>query len=299
MYAISKNSTESEAALHDLLASKNYPSIIQATALERYTQFYSPRILQQIKNYLQHPDPDLRLNALHAAGNLPQDVMLQFVIPLLDDPIVAVRTEAMSTIGPLYSQLDESKKQRFDAVMNEYLAIQRNLGDRPESYLNQGIVLAATGRTSEAEQVYLFGLKRFPGFIGLYGNLADLYRSQNNESKAKEYLDKGLAVQPGNADLHYAIALWYERGKDRAAGLRELKKASELNPAGASFTYGYALALQENREVEKAISTLENFIKKYGNDPLILGGLISICQESRQENKANYYLNMRKTVFGY
>jgi len=299
MSAVSKNTAESETALNDLLGSKSYPAIIQATALERYTQFYSPRILEQVKNYLQSADPNLRLNALHAAGNLPQDVLLQLVVPLMDDPIISVRTEAMNTIAPLYAQLDDSRKQRFDAVMNEYLTIQRNLGDRPESYLNQGIVLAATGRTSEAEQVYLFGLKRFPKFIGYYGNLADLYRAENNETKAKEYLDKGLSVQPGNPDLHYAIALWYERSKDRAAGLMELKKAADLNPSEASFTYGYALALQDAKQVQKAISTLENFTAKYGNDPLILGGLISIYQESKQPSKANYYVDLRKSVFGY
>jgi tetratricopeptide (TPR) repeat protein len=112
--------------------------------------------------------------------------------------------------------------------MNEYLTIQRNLGDRPESYLNQGIVLAATGKTADAEQAYLFGLKRFPAFVAYYGNLADLYRAENNEGRAKEYLDKGLSIQPDNAELHYAAALWYERKKDRVSGLREFKKAVDL-----------------------------------------------------------------------
>jgi hypothetical protein len=112
MYAVSKNTSESEPALNDLLASKNYPAIIQATALERYT-FYTPRIVQQIKNYLQSPDPNLRLNAVHGAANLPQDALLSMVTPLLDDPVLSVRTEAMNAIAPFYSQLDQAKKAAF------------------------------------------------------------------------------------------------------------------------------------------------------------------------------------------
>jgi predicted CXXCH cytochrome family protein len=299
MYAASKNTTGSETSLYDLLASKNYPAIIQATALEQYNQFYTPRITEEIKNYLQSTDPDLRLNALHAAANLPQDVLLPLAVPLLDDPVLSVRTEAVSTIAPFYSQLDENKKQRFDAVMNEYLVIQGNLGDRPESFLNSGIILTATGRTKEAEQSYLLGIKRFPQFIAYYGNLADLYRSEHNEAGAKEYLGKGLLLQPGNATLHYAIALWYIRNQNHAAGSAELKKASQLDPANASFKYAYALALNSTHEAQKAISTLENFTSKYGNDPLILNGLISLYQDSKQTNKADYYTSLRKNVFGY
>ncbi|HYK44829.1 MAG TPA: cytochrome c3 family protein [Parafilimonas sp.] len=298
MYAVSKNTSESEPALNDLLASKNYPAIIQATALERYT-FYTPRIVEQIKNYLQSPDPNLRLNAVHSAANLPQETLLSIVTPLLDDAVISVRTEAMNAIAPFYSQLDPDKKQRFDAVMNEYLTIQRNLGDRPESYLNQGIVLAATGKTADAEQAYLFGLKRFPSFVAYYGNLADVYRAENNEEKAKEYLDKGLSIQPGNAELHYAAALWYERKKDRVSGLREFKKAVDLNPADGSFTYAYALALQSEHQLQPAIAILENYTSKQGNDPLVLNGLISMYQESKQPAKVSYYTDLRKSVYGY
>ena len=299
MYAISKNTTESAPALQDLLGSKNYPAIIQASALEQYTQFYNPTIIELVKNYLQSTDPNLRLNALHAAANLPENVLLPLIVPLLDDPVISVRTEAMNTIAPLYLQLDENKKQRFDAVMNEYLAIQRNLGDRPESYLNSGIALAATGRTNEAEQTYLLGLKRFPKFIAYYGNLADLYRAEKNEPLSKQYLDRGLSLQPTNSELHYAIALWHIRNQDRNAGLNELKKASELDPGNASFTYGYALALHSTHDVQKAISTLENFIAKHGNDPLIISGLISICADAKQMDKVNSYTKLRKDVFGY
>lgn len=298
LYAISKNTSESENDLYQLL-SQNYPTIVKATALEQYQQFYSSRLSDQIKSFLQSSDADLRLNAIRASANFPQEVLLPLIAPLLDDPVLAVRTEAMNTLAPLYTQLDENKKQRFDAVLNEYLTIQKYISDRPEGYLNQGIVLAATGRTTEAEQIYLLGLKRFPKFIPYYGNLADLYRSQKMETKSKEYLDEGLSIQSTNGSLHYALGLWYIRNYDEASGMNELKKAAELEPLNASFVYGYAIGLESTHEAAKALRLLENFISKHGNDPLILNGLISICDDQKQNDKANYYTNLRKNVFGY
>ena len=52
--------------------------------------------------------------------------------------VLSVRTEALNTLVPIYNQLDDNTRQRFGAVLNEYLGIQQNQGDRPESYLNQG-----------------------------------------------------------------------------------------------------------------------------------------------------------------
>lgn len=298
LYAVSKNTTESLKDLNQLLT-KNYPDIIKATALEQYTAFYSPQLSAEIKKYLQSPDPNLRLNAIRACANFPADILLPEISPMLNDPVVSVRIEAMNVLAPLYAQLDETTKQKFGAVMNEYIDIQKYISDRPEGYINQGIVLSATGRTSEAEQVYLLGLKRFPRFIPLYGNLADLYRSQNLEPKSKEWLDKGLSVAPNNGTLHYALGLWYIRNHNETEGLNELKKAASLEPSNASFIYGYAIGLFSTKEVKKAVQLLEGYLAKHGNDPLVLNGLISIYQDQKQDDRVTYYSNIRRNVFGF
>lgn len=299
LYATSKFSSESESALYQLLSSKNYPAIAKATAMEQYNQFFTTRIMEQVRAYLQSPDPNLRLNALHSTDNLPENALLNAAAPLLNDPVLSVRTEALNTLVPVYTQLDENTKQRFNAVLNEYLTIQRNQGDRPESYLNQGIILAGTGRLAEAEQAYLLGLKRFPKFVPLYGNIADLYRSQNDEAKSQEFLQRGIAIQPENALLHYAYGLWQVRNKHDAEGMAELRKAIELNTADPTYTYGYAVAMYSKHKEAEAIGILEKFIAKNGNNPMIVQGLISFYQDQKQTAKADYYTNLRKTMFGY
>jgi predicted CXXCH cytochrome family protein len=299
MHTLSKSSVESEAAFYSLLSSNTYPAIIKATALEQYSQFASPRNSELVKSYLQSNDPNLRLNALHAVSGLPAELILSLVIPLLNDPVLTVRTEAMNALAPLYAQLDGLNKQRFDQVLNEYLGIQRNICDRPEGFLNQGIVLTATGGVGEAEQLYLQGLKRFPKFIPLYANTADLYRSLGNETRSKEYLQAGLLLQPGNAMLHYSLGLWYVRSKDNKTAMRELQKAIQLNPSDASFVYAYAIGLYTKGDSQQAIHMMQAFLSKYGNNPLIINGLLSLYQDMKQTDKVDYYTELRKQVYGY
>jgi len=299
MYAISKRTVESEDALYNLLSSTVYPAIIKATALEQYSQFSSPRNIEQVKSYLRSNDPNLQLNALHAMPSLPAELVLPLVAPMLNDPVIAVRIEAMSTLAPSYAQLDENNKQRFDQVLNEYLGIQRNMSDRPEGFLNQGIVFSATGRTAEAEQIYLQGIKRFPKFIALYANIADLFRATGNEEKSKEYLRQGLLLQPNNGTLHYSLGLWYVRNKENENGMKELQKAIQVNPSDPTFVYAYAVGMYSKGATQQAVLSLEKFIVKYGNDPLIINGLISLNQDMKYNEKVDYYQGLRKKVFGY
>jgi len=50
---------------------------------------------------------------------------------------------------------------------------------------------------------------------------------------------------------------------------------------------------------KEAVTVLENYLSKYGNDPLILEGLIAVYQDLKQPEKAIHYADIRKKVFGY
>jgi hypothetical protein len=49
----------------------------------------------------------------------------------------------------------------------------------------------------------------------------------------------------------------------------------------------------------EAISILENFLAKNGNNATILDALVSICQDQKLVDKGNKYAQLRKEVFGY
>ena len=299
LYKVSEYITESEPSLYTLLSSKQYPAIIKAGAMEQYAQLYTPRLLNLAKANLGSDDPLLRVNAVKSLNGLPAEIVLPSVSPLLGDKVMAVRLEATFTLAAYYPQLDAATKAVFEKGYNEYIQVQRGLSHNPEGYLNQGIIMGLTGRTNEAEQMYLQGIKRFPAFIPFYMNLADTYRSLKNETKAKEYLGKGLAISPANADLHYAMGLWLFRNKENDKGMEELKKATQLNPSNPSAVYGYAVALYSVHQADKAIALMEDFLKKNGNNPQVLDGLISINHDIKRSDREGYYADLRKKVFGY
>ena len=299
MHTASAFTSQSEPALNDLLSLSRIPPIIKASALEQYTVFASQRTTNEIQNFLHSSDPFLRLNALKALANYPPETILSSADNLMDDPIISVRFEAMQRIAPYVQQLATDRRAVFDKVFAEYLDIQQGMTHRPEGFLNQGIVLAATGKSSEAEAKYLQGIKRFPKFVPLYMNLADYYRSGNNENEARKYIDRALLIQPNNAELHYALGLWYIRHQDHSKGIDEFKKAFLIDPSNVSVVYGYAVAQFSSGKQGEGISVLENFLAKYGNNATILDALISICQDQKLLDKTNKYLQLRKSVFGY
>ncbi|MFT3844439.1 MAG: multiheme c-type cytochrome [Lacibacter sp.] len=299
LYNISSFVKESEASLFQLLSSKNYPAIIKATALEQYNVFATARTREQVMNYISDNDPFLRLNALKALASYPQEMLVPAATPLLADEVAAVRYEAMVTVAPYSNTLDEETKKQFTAVMKEYLTVQQKLSHRPEGYLNRGIILSITGNNEDAERTYTEGIRRFPAFLPFYINLADHYRQTGNEQKSKELIGKGLALQPSSADLNYAAGLWYIRQKDYKTGMMFLQKAASLNPSATQLVYAYATGLFSTGEQEKAIKMFEDYLHTYGNNPTIVDGLISFCNETNQKEKAAQYSMKRKEVFGY
>ena len=298
MNNISKFNTESESSLYTLLTSGQYPAIIKAAAIDRYTVFSSGRIIEQVLNLSGSSDPLLRLNALRAINNLPAERIIPLAAPLLSDPVKAIRNESVYVLAPFAAQLNTDTRAVFETALKEYIAVQESLSHRPEGFLNKGIILAQTGKQKEAERVYLQGINLYPKFIALYANLADLYRADNNESASKIYLGKALSIQPDNADLHYSLGLWFVRKKDIPSGMAELKKAASINPSGASIIYGYAVSLYSTGKTDEAIAVLEKYISVNGNNPQILDGLISICQDAQQPVKAAHYTQLRRSLFG-
>ena len=298
MMALLKTNVGSKAAFTEILMSQNYPAIVKATAMQQYSQ-YAATDLGMIKKYLQQKDPMLRLAALRSLSYYPPETVMPLAAPLLSDEVATVRLEAVNVLLPFYNQLDVGLRNNFSSAMNEYLAIQRNMGHRPEGFLNQASVMMATGQTNEALQLYLKGIERFPKFIPMYVNLADYYRDQQQEAQSKLIIDNALAVAPKNPQLHYVLGLWHVRQKNQSAGMAELKKSVMLDSKNPTFNYAYSIGLFSEGRKDAAIKLLENFLQKNGNNNQVITGLISICQDMGDTAKAAKYLHLRKEVYGY
>ncbi|MDI1353796.1 MAG: multiheme c-type cytochrome [bacterium] len=297
LHLISKNGVESQFWWNELMKSE-YPDIIKASALRQNNRFYNKESINQILTHLESRDPNLRLNALNAMSGFPDELAVSTLSKMIKDPVLALRLEVISKLAPFYSKLEGRDRSAFELGLNEYLLVEEKLSDRPEGYLNRGIILASVGRVGEAEKVYLQGITRHPIFIGSYLNLADLYRTQKRDDLAKIYMEKGLRLQPSNAALHFSLGLWHIRMKDKVSGFKEIDKAHQLAPSDAYYTYTYAVTVQESGAKVKSLQILENYLAQFGNDPLILDALITFYRDFGNNTKAVYYSDLRSKVFG-
>jgi predicted CXXCH cytochrome family protein len=290
---------KSEPAMFALLSDKKYPAIIRASAMEEFRMVTSSRIFSKLVDELNSDDPLIRINAIKGLSNYPQQDIISKLAPLLADKIVAVRMEAMNSIASSYSLLLTEEQQLFKKVMTEYVRVQERMSHRPEGFYNRAILYQATGDIGNAEQLYKTCIKRFPSFGPSYSNLADLYRDQNKEMDSRTVIDNGLRILPKNAQLHYALGLWFVRNKENKPGINELKIAAELEPGDTQMIYGYSIALFSGDQKKEAISFLEKFTARHGNNAMILDALASMYRDLNKNDKAAQYSKTRKEVFGY
>jgi Flp pilus assembly protein TadD len=168
------------------------------------------------------------------------------IVPLLGDPVRAVRMRAARTLAPVpAAALGAADAQAYSKAAAEYVAGERFNADRPENRTNLGTYYADRGQFTEAEAEIRAALALDPMFAPAWVNLADLMRVQDREGDAEAALRAGLERSPSDATLHHALGLSLVRQKKGAEALSELKRASELAPGNARFAYVYGVAKAE------------------------------------------------------
>jgi Flp pilus assembly protein TadD len=152
--------------------------------------------------------------------------------------------------------------------------------DRPEAYLNLGLLETRLRHPSEAENQYQTALRLDPNFTPALVNLADLDRMRGQNQEGTELLRKAMAIDPDNAEIRHALGLALVRQHNYAEALPELRRASELAPGDVRYAYVYAIALNSTGAPGQAMELLETTHKRHPADRDTLLALVSIAQET-------------------
>ncbi len=123
-------------------------------------------------------------------------------IPAISKKEKSIKSDALFTLGKLQEQ-QGSKKQ---ALSNYQEAIALN----PKNYdaiLAAGILMAGNGNLNEAEKLLLKAELVFTSNFILENNLAVIYLTSRNYSKALEHLNKMQVIEPNNSDVKYNIIM--------------------------------------------------------------------------------------------
>ena len=189
-------------------ADQTAPAIVRATAVASLEHQLDPSTFPAIQHGLADPDPVVRQAAVSALGNVDPQLRAPALLPLLDDPVRAVRLEAARVLAPVPTLgLPQDQRTRLDAAFADYEAMQSALVERPEGLITLANFYRDRGRLPDAEARLADSIRLHPTFVPAYANLADLMRQQGRDGDGQRILQQGLAVAPRSAELHHAYGL--------------------------------------------------------------------------------------------
>ena len=255
--AARRGEAEALPRLLELAADRERPAILRATALREMQRFGDRRVLDALRRAAEDPEGLVRaaavdgVNALIPRGAPPEGMRRKVAIlaPRLSDPLRLVRTEAARGLASVPSALlDAAARPAFAAALEEYLARQRAVEDRPDAWLNLGVLHEDLGDPEAAEAAYLTALRLDEDFIPVRFNLATLYNRLGRNDEAERMPDQGEAW--------YSLGLLLAEMQRYGDAAGSLSRAAALMPGRPRIHYNRALVLQQlgrNPEAEGAL----------------------------------------------
>lgn len=272
------------SSLQSLTVDPDQPAILRATALSLAGQY---QWRSSLHDSLTSPEPLIRLGALRGlAASNPQD--WPQVLPLLNDPLRAIRFAAITALLPAYAQLTHSGRERLDKALVEYLAYLDSNQDRAEALTNRSLVHQARGNYSIAEQDLKLALIRNPSWVPGLVNLADLYRASGRDNQAGALLQQAIALSPQVSQVQVASALWHVRQGDMPSALLVLAEGHQSGPQ-AGVGYVYAVALNSVGQTDQAMNVIDELIEAdiYTDQVVQLG--MSLAQQHGAPERLRRY----------
>ncbi|MDG4596010.1 MAG: tetratricopeptide repeat protein [Candidatus Contendobacter sp.] len=277
--------------LRALLRNPDQPNIARASGAVLLGERLDPAGFETLRPLLTDPDPLLRSAATRGLEGLPPELKVQYLLPLLDDPVRQVRIDAARGLAAAPKEmLAENQRRAIRRGVDEYIAAEMTHADRPESYLNVGLVYSDQGQFDRAEAAYRAALDLQPTFTQAAVNLADLYRLQGRDGEGEQTLRQALARDPHHATAHHALGLLLIRQRKMSEALTALAESARLDGDNPRYGYVYAVALNGAGQAEAAIRTLETVLAKYPNDRDTLMALVAFQRNVGNLDAARDYV---------
>jgi predicted CXXCH cytochrome family protein len=222
----------------------NVPSLIHATALYYMTSFYEEKNIIFLNQALAHRDPMVRYQALRSLRFYPVQQWYSKALPLLADPVKAVRIAAADLLIEQGDSLEASSLPAFNQGKQELNAFLLMQSMFPTGRMMMGDLQSRLRNYAEAEQDYLVALKMDSLLVPARMNLATLYDLIGQPQKALDQLKIAAMLEPANAEVQYYLALAYVAVNEWDAAVKcfGLATATTTNPR---VFYNYGLLLQQ------------------------------------------------------
>lgn len=247
-----------------LATNPSEPVMLRSIALIESARFPSTVQLDTVKTALASHEPLIRLSAASALSALEPAARLQYLVPVLEDPVKAVRIAvARQLIDLPPAQAPEPLRPKLDGLLSEYEQSLLFNADMPEAVSDLGVLYAARGDLKKAEQALLKARRLAPRYLAAMLNLADVYRAQGRDDLGEDVLEEALGEYPDSGDANYALGLLYVRTGRAADSVELFERASRLSPGNTEYVLIYAVALAETGKPEQGIEVLREAVERF------------------------------------
>jgi predicted Zn-dependent protease len=277
-HAASLGQAKGQQTLQEIALSEAQPAIWRASAINALV-VNNKSSLTTLQLALTSSDPLIRQSAVRQAGNLPDNLKNELLLPLLGDEDLSVRlTLAFALAGIADVNLSKAQAQQLRALDTEYRAIADRHLDQAEQHLSLGDYETRQGNIEAALSRYQRALTKNPQLLAAYINKADVEANSGNNQEAISTLERGLTQIADNPDLAFALGLAHIRAQDYDQGLTQLARAAKAESARYRFTY--AIALHGQGKLHDAIKILKGVSRKWPNNEEALQALAQFAAEA-------------------
>ena len=208
LHAARKGEAGAGEKLAAVIRNTQAPDIARATAVAELGPFLSARTVDVLTQGLSDEDARVRAAMLSLLEHTTVETRVRLAFPMLNDPVLAVRIEAARLLATLSAErLTGEQQAALDKGLQEYIAAQQAMAERPEAQTNLGNLYAAQGESGKAIAAYATATELDPNYVPGYINLADHYRAQGDEVKVEKVLRRADELVPNSADIHHALGL--------------------------------------------------------------------------------------------
>jgi len=261
--------------------------IVRATAVSLLVNYNGEESLNTIIWALNDDEPLVRYNAVHAFYNQEPDIVLKYLLPLLNDPIKSIRIEAGFKLSSIPNEMiPKGKVKLLGNVIEEYIdamhystdfvASRHNLGilntnlQKHElaaknyyeaiqidslfypSKVNLSAVLNRLGRNDEAEIVLRDILKKHPEFYDSYYSLGLLLAEKQKYEESVTFLKKASDLLPNRSRVFYNLGKMLQFLERNSEAEDALIKAIQIEPNNLDYTYALADHYIKLNKLDKA-----------------------------------------------
>jgi tetratricopeptide (TPR) repeat protein len=173
------------------------------------------------------------------------------LMPLLRDPVLAVRAEAAARLAEVPVELlTEAQRREQASALEEYVTIQLYTSDMPSGPYNLANLELVQGHYADAEAHFRRAIAIDDQLVAAKTNLALLLSRLGRIDEAAVLLNEVVAAEPGNAVASFNLGLLLaEKGKSDDAE-RLLRAALRADPMMANAAYNLAVLVAERRPAE-------------------------------------------------